>query len=275
MIESMTGFSSREAKIHSLGRVCVQLRSTNHKFLEVVFHLPEGFLSLEDKIRKEIEAKIKRGRLICLLTVALDTPQEVFVNRELVKKYFSVIQTLQKAFGLKNEISVDTLIHLPGVLSLAENKIPAETIWPSIKKVVEEAVEHLARTRQKEGKALHGHLKVRIKTLESSLVLVEARFKRAIAKKLPRLESDEERTSFLKNSDITEELERLTFHAQSFSHKLSSSAPVGKELDFIAQEMQREANTIGAKSCDKLISGRVVQIKSLIEKLREQVQNVE
>jgi len=100
-------------------------------------------------------------------------------------------------------------------------------------------------------------------------------FKKAVQKRLRHLASDEEQSSFLKESDITEELERLDFHISSFKNKITQSGSIGKELDFISQEMQREANTMGAKACDKMISGKVVQMKSQIEKVREQLQNVE
>jgi uncharacterized protein (TIGR00255 family) len=129
--------------------------------------------------------------------------------------------------------------------------------------------------RRKEGAALSAHLKSWAQSLKKDIVLIKARCKRVVELKLAQLASEEEKNSFLKNADITEEIERLWFHGSNFIEKLKRSGPIGKELDFIAQEMQREANTMGAKSCDAGVSATVVEIKSKIEKIREQVQNIE
>jgi uncharacterized protein (TIGR00255 family) len=166
-------------------------------------------------------------------------------------------------------------MHLPGVVSLAETKFSKERLWPHLKILISQTLESLVRARQKEGQALYVYLKNRAQAIDRSLGIVNKRFKKVIREKLKGLKTDEERTAFLKESDITEEVERLKFHTKNFKNKLVRSNPVGKELDFIAQEMQREANTIGAKACNVYISARVVQIKSQIEKIREQVQNIE
>jgi len=129
--------------------------------------------------------------------------------------------------------------------------------------------------RQKEGRATYVYLKNRLEALKADLGIINSRFKKIVPHKLAKIASDEERASFLKVADISEELERLAFHIKNFWHKLSQLGPLGKELDFIAQEMQREANTVGAKSFDKIVSAKVVQLKSQIEKIREQVQNIE
>jgi len=271
----MTGFGARETGIAAFGKICVELRSSNHKFLESVFHLPAGFLSLEDRIKKEIEAKVKRGRVTCVITISGGEASSVLINKALLKNYISQLENIKKRFQIKDEISINTLIHLPGVLSLGENRTPKANIWPHLKILVKQALDDLVKMRQKEGKATHNFLKIRAETLEESLRIIKSRFKKAIKEKLTAIQTDEERVSFLKDTDITEEIERLAFHFRNFKNKLSKSGPIGKELDFIAQEMQREANTLGAKSFDVGISSRAVQIKSQIEKIREQVQNIE
>jgi uncharacterized protein (TIGR00255 family) len=133
----------------------------------------------------------------------------------------------------------------------------------------------LLKMRQKEGRAIYGYLKNRADSLKYNLSAIKSRFKKAIEEKLKQIHTNEERSGFLKDTDITEEIERLAFHIHSFKNKLVKSGSVGKELDFIAQEMQREANTLAAKSFLAAISGRVVQMKSQIEKIREQIQNIE
>jgi len=275
MIKSMTGFGSAESQISSLGKVSVELKSTNHKFLEIVFHLPLGLLALEDKIKKEIESKIKRGRITCAINISESKTQKVFVNKDLLKNYFHEFKSIKKEFKIRDEINIDTLIHLPGVISLEEHRVGKDVIWPQLKPVISKALGGLSKMRQNEGKALYGYLKERGKNLGESIGFISKRFKKAVQDKLKEIQTDEERSSFLKSSDITEEIERLMFHIGNFNKTIAQNLPIGKELDFVAQEMQREANTLAAKSFDAVISGRIVVVKSQIEKIREQVQNVE
>lgn len=275
MIQGMTGFGSKEKNFAGVGAVSVEIRSTNHKFLEVVQHLPEGLISLEDKIKKEIESRIKRGRLTCVVNLGRKSDPQISVNRKLLDEYVRVVSQITRTYSLKDKVKVDTLINLPGVLSVAEKNISPESLWPGLKKVLCGSLDDLVLMRKKEGQALFNHLKGQVESLSKSIYFVGERFKKAIKEKAAGYATDAERTAFLKESDITEELQRIAFHARSFRQKLAISGPIGKELDFICQEMQREANTTGAKSCDIQISSRVVQIKSEIEKLREQVQNVE
>jgi uncharacterized protein (TIGR00255 family) len=271
----MTGFGSREVEIKALGKICVELRSSNHKFLEAVFHLPEGLLFLEDRLKKEIEAKIKRGRVVCAVNIIESRVSPVVINRALLKQYISELKNIKEQFRLDDEVSINTLIHLPGVLSLEESRIFKADIWPALKILMKRSLEELMKSRQKEGRALFRFLKNRSEGLKVHLGIVKIKFKKAVKAKLARIPLDEERASFLKDADVTEEIERLEFHIRNFKNKLSKHGPIGKELDFIAQEMQREANTLAAKSFDASISARVVQIKSQIEKIREQVQNIE
>jgi uncharacterized protein (TIGR00255 family) len=275
MIKSMTGFARRELGIAPFGKVSVELRSTNHKFLEIALHMPEGFLSLEENIKKIIEGKIKRGRVNCVVSFAETPTSKIFMNRPLIKNYLEQLSGIKKQFNIQGEVQLDTLIHLPGVLSLAQNPDGREGIWPRLRTLASSVVDDLAKTRQKEGAALYFYLKNRAQALQADLYKVKMRFKKAIADKLKRIKTDEERAGFLKEADITEEVERLSFHIKNLINKLAKDGPIGKELDFIAQEMQREANTMAAKSCAAVISAKAVQIKSEIEKIREQLQNVE
>jgi uncharacterized protein (TIGR00255 family) len=275
MIKSMTGFGSKEREIRPYGKVSVELRSSNHKFLETVLHLPEGFLSLEDEIKRIIEARIKRGRILCLVNISGVKASAVLVNKPLLTNYLRTLKRLKSQFGIKGEVSLDTLITLPGVLSLAEKRIPKDKTHPALRTAVRQALEVLVKTRQKEGEALSVYLRNNARALKTDLVAVSSRFKKVVTQKIQEFSSDEERSAFLKETDIGEEVQRLEFHVRNFTSRLRKSEAVGKELDFIAQEMQREANTLAAKSFDSTISARVVKIKSRIEKIREQVQNVE
>ena len=275
IINSMTGFGCQEIEVDSIGRISVELRCTNHKFLETVFHLSEGLLSLEDKLKKEIEGKIKRGRIYCAINIKGQLAQGIFVNRKLLKNYLHELNSLKKEFKINDGLSLDSLIRLPGILSLKEDKPTGEHIWEQLKPVVSQALASLLTARQKEGRALRGLLKTRSSRLKKDLTFIKQRFVVAVKNRLKKIQAEDERLAFLKGADVTEETDRLHFHINNFQHKLVQGGAVGKELDFITQEMQREANTLAAKSFDLLISGRAVEMKSQIEKIREQVQNIE
>ncbi|MCK9572217.1 MAG: YicC family protein [Candidatus Omnitrophica bacterium] len=275
MLKSMTGFGSKEIEVPSIGKICIELRSINHKFLESVFHLPEGLLSLEDKLKKEIESRIRRGRVNCVVNIRGGQAQGIFINRKLIKNYIHQFKEIRKEFGIKSELNVDVLIRLPGVLSLKENKPEGNHIWVYLKVLLQGALDELVKTRTKEGHALSAVLKTRSNLVKKNLNLIKARFKKATRKKVNSFSTPEEQTAFLKSADIAEEIDRLIFHIKNFQAKILKGGPVGKELDFITQEMQREANTLAAKSFDVIISEKALQMKSQIEKIREQVQNIE
>jgi len=275
MISSMTGFGSHEAEIGSFGRISVELRCTNHKFSESVFHLPDGMISLEDKLKKEIENRIKRGRVYCAINIKGQMAQGIFVNRKLLKSYLHQLAGIKKEFKIDDGLSLDSLIRLPGILSLKENNSTGIHIWGKLKPIFLQALSNLLRARQKEGRALESLLKNRSDLLKKDLVFIKRRFAVAAKNRINKIQTEEERLVFLKGADIAEEIDRLHFHIRNFQAKIANGSVIGKELDFITQEMQREANTLAAKSFDMIISGRAVQMKSQIEKIREQVQNIE
>jgi len=275
IINSMTGFGSSEAEVSSIGRISVELRCTNHKFSESVFHLPEGLLSLEDKLKKEIEERIKRGRIYCAINIKGQLAQGIFVNRKLLKNYLHELNSVKKKFKINGGLTLDALIRLPGILSLKEDKPIGVHIWERLKPVFLQALTSLLIARQKEGRALAGLLNKRSARLKKDLVFIKRRFVVAVKNRLKKIQAEEERLAFLKGADVAEETDRLYFHINNFQHKIAQGGTVGKELDFITQEMQREANTLAAKSFDLIISGRAVGMKSQIEKIREQVQNIE
>jgi len=275
MIESMTGFGRAEVAAQGLGRITIEIRSTNHKFLETVLHMPEGFLSLEEKIKKEIESCLSRGRIVCVVTIVAEESHDVIINHRVISKYLLAVKEIKNKHHIKEDASMNTLLRLPGVFTLAERAGAQNKMWPSIKTLVIKATKELVVMRMKEGRALCVVLKATAKKLRSHVAAVKTRQQAVVGERKAAFSSDEEKSSFLKSSDITEELDRLTYHVGNMLDKLCRGGAIGKELDFIAQEMQRETNTIGAKSCDAGISGMVVEMKSLIEKIREQVQNIE
>lgn len=275
MIISMTGFGAAEADIDLLGKVRIELRSSNHKFLEVSLHLSEGFLSLEDRFKKEIESKIKRGRVVCVMNMLTHKPSPVSVNKVMLKNYLDAINEVKSQFNISDEVSINTIIQLPGLFSSTPFEAPGQQVWPEIQVLLHKALIKMLKARQKEGGALNTFLKKRLNFINNHVGVIKARFAKTMKDKTRVAKNADEQSAILKESDISEEIERLSFHVKNFKDRMLRNGPMGKELDFIAQEMQREANTLGAKSCSVLISAKVVQVKSQIEKIREQLQNVE
>jgi len=274
-MQSMTGFGSREAEIKELGRVYVEIKSINHKSSEIISRLPEGMSWLEEKIKKVIEARVKRGRILCMISLTGGKSKSVFTNTQLLKDYMSSLQYMRRYTHCKDEVSLGTLVSLPGVVSLADNKALLRKKWPALKRLVTEALASLVASRKREGAALAAYLLARLRCIRVLVERIGSRFKKAVAAKVEGFLSDEEKENFLKESDISEELQRVEFHIRNFMRIMRDGGPKGKELDFIAQEMQREINTTGAKSFDMLITSRVIEAKSEIEKIREQLQNIE
>ena len=275
MIRSMTGFGSAEVGLGGHGKISVELRSTNHKFLETSLHLPDGSISLEEKVKKAIENKVKRGRITCLVNISGKKSGNASVNKALLKKYIEKIDKVKKELKLRESLGLDTLINLPGVLTLEEERVSPESLWPRLKSALGLAVNNLSKARKKEGVALQGYLKKQAEELKARLKDIRGILKKSLKARLSAFATDEERACFLKDTDTTEEVDRLGFHIGNFKSKITAGGAVGKELDFIAQEMQREANTLAAKTFDVAVSAQVLKVKSLIEKIREQAQNIE
>lgn len=275
MLKSMTGFGKSEANIPAFGKVGFEVRSVNHRFLDIVCHFPEGFAYLEGRIKKEIEKKIKRGRITCLVNIIAKNEEKILINKRLLKEYYFSLNKLKRQLKIKEPLRMDTLIDLPGVLTVEESGNHRNRIWRKLRPLINAAITDLAQTRAKEGRALYLDLKQRSEELKDALDVIGKRFKKVIKEKIDQIPAPEEKASFIKSSDITEEIIRLRFHINNFRKKLKKTGPVGKELDFIAQELSREVNTVGAKSIDAIISSNVVEMKSKIEKIREQLQNIE
>jgi len=275
MLKSMTGFGKSEANIPAFAKVGFEVRSVNHRFLDIVCHFPEGFAYLEGRIKKEIEKKIKRGRITCLVNIIAKNEEKILINKRLLKEYYFSLNKLKRQLKIKEPLRMDTLIDLPGVLTVEESGNHRNRIWRKLRPLINAAITDLAQARAKEGRALYLDLKQRSEELKNALDVIGKRFKKVIKEKIDQIPAPEEKASFIKSSDITEEIIRLRFHINNFRKKLKKTGPVGKELDFIAQELSREVNTVGAKSIDAIISSNVVEMKSKIEKIREQLQNVE
>jgi uncharacterized protein (TIGR00255 family) len=273
MIKGMTGFGLAQRQFFG-GGFNLEIKSLNHKFLDLVFHLPSSFSMLEDKIKKEIQRKIKRGRVVVSVTFSMPPRQKVVLNKSLAREYYDVLKSLSRQLGLTDSIKISDIVNLSGVVEIQHPRI-APSFWPKIKSALNEALENLLQMREAEGVSIYKDLHNKLNRIQDILLLIPHRAKFIVTQKVKTL-SKEELPLFLKSSDINEEITRLKYHISNFKNKLKKKkSAVGKELDFIAQELQREINTVGAKLPDTQITSGVIKIKDLIEKIREQLQNVE
>jgi len=273
MIRGMTGFGKTTA--HSaIGRVSVELRSVNHRYFDLIMHMPSNFNVFEDRIRKEIKKQIKRGRVTFLLAVSHHGAPKVYLNRKLAKHYFWQLQKLSKELKLKADISLQQIAEFDGVLSVCEAQQSSETFWSLINTATGAALDKLIRMRKAEGVSIYQDINKRLIQANKLTKAISKRQQFIFREKRKKLAPEEWRC-FIKDRDINEEITRLKFHIHSLKKHLHKAGAIGKELDFISQELQREVNTMGAKLPDQKISYCVIKIKSLIEQIREQLQNTE
>jgi uncharacterized protein (TIGR00255 family) len=275
MIKSMTGFGSAQMRSSFLGKIQLEIRSLNHRFLEIVFNLPEGFAYLEEEMKQILARKIKRGRVVVNLNITKRPCEKAILHTHLIQEYYRALKKLKQQLSIKEEIGLAVLLGLPGILTLGETKRVGNKVSFALRELLAEALGHLEKHRQKAGAALYRELTSRIGRLKICLARIKRAARRAVKAKAALIESSEERGGFLKNTDISEELTLLEFHLGNFQNRMRQSQPVGKELDFIAQELQREVNTLAAKSFAVRVIADAVEMKSQIEKVREQLQNVE
>lgn len=293
MIRSMTGFGRARHK-YSGGKIAIELKTVNSRFYELSGRLPNSILFLEDKIRNYIHTKIRRGRVSLNLTTeengALGKP--LAINKKLAKKYYETLMGLQRDLGIKEGISLGELAALPEVITCQPTNVAAENkVWPHIKTALDGALAKLVEAREREGRQLYKDLALRAQKIERLTLHIAAQAPQAtanyrknlndrIARLSPSINLDSGRLEsevaiFAKNCDITEEIIRIRAHIKNFKALLLRGQEVGRQLDFVAQELFREINTLGAKAQDIMISKWAIQIKEEIEKIREQVQNVE
>ena len=290
-MRSMTGYGRGDAD-YAGAKFSVELNSVNRKQSDIVMNLPRDLAGLEPRIRQAINEQISRGRMNVLVVMhqgangaalALDTA--------LARSYHEAMLTLQKELSAPGEITIGTILQAPGVMRSPEQSIDADDAWPVVQRALGTALNELIKMREREGKHLAKDLIHRLKTLRKEIKEIRALYPEVVKKYRAvlreRLEKagldlplDDERllkevTIFADRSDISEELTRLESHLAQFAHHLRKNEPVGRTLEFITQEIFRELNTLGAKSNDAGISQHVVACKSELEKIREQIQNLE
>lgn len=287
----MTGYGRAKALSEGLA-VVVEIQAVNKRQSEIILNLPDSLSSLESEIRSTVDRAIGRGRITISFNLELDSPEaEPVLNRELAKSYLSAFKALQSELRLNGEITIDTLLRSPGVIEQpATRQLGAKTRAP-VFSALQTALDQLLAMRAKEGAHLQRDLTKRIKAMRSALLKIKRLQPRAAERYRTNLHSrirksgieiplDDDRLAkevalFSERSDFSEELTRLASHLGQFVGTLEKEESIGRTLEFLCQEIGRELNTLSAKANDAEISQLVVQSKSELEKMREQVQNVE
>lgn len=292
MIHSMTGFGKSVVK-SKYGIVTVEMKGLNHKFFEPSIRLPNGLAAFEDRAKKILHDEIKRGKIY--LNVGFEDSLKAFdkvsIDLDMARAYRRQLSSLKKAMGLKGEMRLEQFVALPGVIRCEAPKVESGRVWNYVRKAITIALSNLINDREKEGKALQKDLSGRAKALKKLLAQIDQRsninvagYRKHLTKKIKELAGsqqvdkgrlEQEVALFAKNCDISEEITRMKAHLAAFSESLTKDREVGKKLDFIAQELHREINTIGSKANDAKIANCVIQAKSEVEKIREQAKNVE
>jgi uncharacterized protein (TIGR00255 family) len=293
-MNSMTGCGWGECSHHGL-KVTVEISSVNRKQSEISVNLPRELEVLEAQVREEVNRRVARGRISVRVSLHAAEGKEaarVQINAALAEAYVRELRKLAKQLDLSGDLSMELLIRAPGVLESSTRVSNAEEFWPGARKALEDALEMMLRMRAKEGGHLKKDLCERMSTMRKAVgrvrkeaPLVQKRYREQLLERikaagLEELQIDEERICkevvlFADRSDISEELTRLQSHFGQFDDCVKSAEPVGRTLDFLAQEINREINTIGSKANDASISREVVVLKTELEKFREQAQNVE
>lgn len=291
-MRSMTGYGRGEVD-HDGMKFSVELNSVNRKQSDIVISLPRDLTELEPRIRQTINQSISRGRTNVLVCIDQGTngAGKLALDTELARSYHDAMRALQKELSAPGEITIGTILQAPGVMRSPEETVKAPAAWPAVERALRDALADLIKMREREGKHLAKDLIHRLKAMRKTLKEIRAlhpdvvkKHRAALLERIDKaglaLSSDDERlvkevTFFADRADVSEELTRLESHLAQFAHHLRKNEPVGRTLEFITQEIFRELNTLGAKANDAAIAQRVVLAKAELEKIREQIQNLE
>lgn len=292
MIKSMTGFGRCEIA-EADRKITVEMKSVNHRYLDVTIKMPKKLNFFEAAIRTELKNYMQRGKVDLFITYEDFTESNVCVkyNKELAAEYMQYFDKMAEDFSLDNDIRVSTLARFPEILTMEEQTVDEEQLWKLLDKALKGAAENFVETRIREGENLRNDLIAKLEGMLAHVDFITERspeiieeYKEKLTKKVEELLSDKqvdesrllmEVTIFADKVCVDEELVRLGSHITATRDALLAGGSIGRKLDFIAQEMNREANTILSKSSDLEISNRAIELKTEIEKVREQIQNIE
>lgn len=293
MIQSMTGYGSAENGSGELMRLKVEVRSVNHRYLDVSIRMPREIQALEDKVRRQVQQAVSRGRVDVYITWknAADDSVSVILDQGVAQAYKQALAEMCELCSLEEIPGLDILSRLPDVFRVERAQVDLDEIWTRLDVVMGLALDRLVAQRKEEGERLAADFRMRLDTLEelaggvqkrAPLVVEEYRKKLEdrLREYLQQMEIDPARiltetAIFADRSSVAEELVRLASHITAFRKTLKEKGAVGRKLDFLTQELFREINTIGSKANDYEVTSLVVDMKTELEKIREQVQNIE
>ena len=292
MLRSMTGYG-RQEKLIDGKKILVEIRSVNQRFTDYNIKLPRHMGFLEEKVRNFASEKITRGKVDIYISVESydETDKEIYLNTALAKNYIDVLKQLRDEFDLKDDISVMKVAAFTEIFKTERKEEDQEQVWAQVKEVMAEAMEAFISMREREGERIERDLVERVEYMKTLAARVDERSPQTVEEYRDRLYSkikelledrdiDESRVLtevaiFSDKIAVNEETVRLGSHFEEFYNIINSGEPAGRKLDFLIQEINREVNTIGSKAQDIEIAKTVVTLKGEIEKLREQIQNIE
>ncbi|MDY4587775.1 MAG: YicC/YloC family endoribonuclease [Oscillospiraceae bacterium] len=292
MIKSMTGFG-RGHRVLNGRDITVEIRSVNHRYYEFSSRLPRSLGYVEEKLKSLLQGRISRGKVevSVLLSNVEAADEKITINHEIVKEYIDALRSVKEEFGLTDDLSLSNILRIPDAFTVVKTETDEEQLWEDIRVTAEEALEHFISMRENEGARMKQDILSRLDKIEEWVGVVETRSPQVVEDYRKRLYDkmcevlsttniDEGRILleagiFSEKTAVDEETVRLRSHIAQFRSMLESGEPVGRKLDFLVQEMNRETNTIGSKVQDIEVTRIVVDQKSEIEKIREQIQNIE
>ena len=292
MLKSMTGFGRADGDT-TLGKVFVESRSVNHRYCDINIKLPKRLTLFENRMKEMIRSQVSRGRIDVSFRLENSGEEKVqlSVDLDLAKQYYRVLHELKEKLQLKDDITLNLLAGAKDLITAKEEIGDIEPYWQEVLRILEQSLKNMDDMKRLEGESLAHDLKQRLESIAEQFQMIKQQFPSRLETTLSRLhdrlrsllegmEVDPSRfqqeIAFLaERTDITEEIVRAGSHLAQFRTLLEGNEPVGRKMDFLLQEIHREVNTVSAKANDAEISQRVVEIKSELEKIREQVQNIE
>ncbi|MDQ0148886.1 YicC/YloC family endoribonuclease [Eubacterium multiforme] len=293
MVKSMTSFGRARSEEGRERLFSVEMKSVNHRYLDMNIRMPKSIFPLEEKIRKLISARLNRGKVDVYINLKnFSNGGEVAkVNEELAKSYFECLNKIAEELSIENDATATKIARFPDVISIEEKEENIDEVFEEIKTLIEDSLDKMVEMRAREGEKLKEDILGKLQVIEELVFNIEEiadvipkQYKLKLEERLKELtkgiEIDENRIAteiaiFADKATVDEEIIRLRSHISQMRSTLDLNEPIGRKLDFIVQEMNREANTIASKSNDMKMTNIVIDIKNIIEKIREQVQNIE
>ncbi|UCG08164.1 MAG: YicC family protein [Desulfobacterales bacterium] len=293
MIKSMTAYATAQYSTHQLA-VSAEIRSYNSRYFDLVLRIPSGYQSLEEKIKEYISGHVIRGRVEIKIQIEMDAADAngFEIDHAKAQSFYAALNQLKDAFGIKSEISMDLFLSPGGIIKPAEITMDTEAVWPSIRDCLQHALEELDAMRKREGDFIAQDLLKRLAHINLQLEQIRAEstglldmYQQRLKERISALTGDiveidpgriaQEAAILADRSDISEEIVRAESHLKQFLHMMKSDEPAGRKLNFLLQELHREFNTMGSKIGNAEISHRIIDVKSELEKIREQTHNIE